>query len=312
MLLTSRPASLPSRSGAMTPFSVNTVPPSTRKSTREPPFSTPPPPPGERRARRTPVVPAVGRGRRGGRAFCGRFAGPRPVILREPFFRERVGFQSNAQMGGTRSTGNLRARGESGASRRDPGMGETPGTGPGAEILPRLRSRAPGEVIGVGAGPGGVIQAGAGPAARPADTLPGRSEGADCQNLPQRPVSSRSAPEETLIFRASTHRQSRRGAPLWQIRTRPHPEPPQEPHPPHHDGAPRRRTPARGRRRPASGPSSLIIRVHRSEYRCPEPEYQAPGPGRRAAGEGSLRCRCRRHPASGSGGWSYRRRGRRR
>ena len=70
--------------------------------------------------------------------------------------------------------------------------------------------------------------------------------------------------------------------------------------------------PSKDRRRPASGPSSLIIRVHRSEYRCPEPEYQAPGPGRRAAGEGSLRCRCRRHPASGSGGWSYRRRGRRR
>ena len=45
--------------------------------------------------------------------------------------------------------------------------------------------------------------------------------------------------------------------------------------------------PSKDRRRPASGPSSLIIRVHRSEYRCPEPEYQAPGPGRRAAGEGS-------------------------
>ena len=70
--------------------------------------------------------------------------------------------------------------------------------------------------------------------------------------------------------------------------------------------------PSKDRRQPASGPSSLIIWVHRSEYRCPEPEYQAPGPGRRAAGEGSLRCRCRRHPASGSGGWSYRRRGRRR
>ena len=33
--------------------------------------------------------------------------GSRPVI-----FRERAGFQSNAQAGGARSTGNLRARGE--------------------------------------------------------------------------------------------------------------------------------------------------------------------------------------------------------
>ena len=28
----------------------------------------------------------------GERAFCGRLAGPRPVVPREPFFRERVGF----------------------------------------------------------------------------------------------------------------------------------------------------------------------------------------------------------------------------
>ena len=42
-------------------------------------------------------------------AFCGRFAGLRPVVL-----RERVGFQSNAQMRGTRSTGNLRVRRERG------------------------------------------------------------------------------------------------------------------------------------------------------------------------------------------------------
>ena len=163
-------------------------------------------------------------------SFCGRFAGLRPVVL-----RERVGFQSNAHLPSARSTGNLRARGESGASRRDPGTGETPGTGPGAEILPRLRSR----------GPSGVIQAGAGPAARPADALPGRPEDAGCQNLPQRPRPSRSAPEETLIFRASARRRSRRRAPLWQIRTRPRPGSPQEPHPPHHSNAPQQRTPAR-------------------------------------------------------------------
>ena len=40
-------------------------------------------------------------------SFCGRFAGLRPVVL-----RERAGFQSNAQMGGARSTGNLRVRGK--------------------------------------------------------------------------------------------------------------------------------------------------------------------------------------------------------
>ena len=28
----------------------------------------------------------------GKRAFCGRLAGPRPFVPREPFFRERVGF----------------------------------------------------------------------------------------------------------------------------------------------------------------------------------------------------------------------------
>ena len=173
-------------------------------------------------------------------SFCGRFAGLRPVVL-----RERAGFQSNAHLPSARSTGNLRARGESGASRRNPGTGETPGTGPGAEILPRLRSRGPGGVIGASARPGGVIQAGAGSAARPADALPGRPEDAGCQNLPQRPRPSRSAPEETLIFRASARRRSRRRAPLWQIRTRPHPGSPQEPHPPHHSNAPQQRTSAR-------------------------------------------------------------------
>ena len=51
-----------------------------------------------------------------------------------------------------------------------------------------------------------------------------------CPNLPQRPRLGRSAREETLIFRASAHRRSRPGAPLWQIWTRPHPGSPQEPH----------------------------------------------------------------------------------
>ena len=100
-------------------------------------------------------------------AFCGRFASLRPVVL-----RERVGFQSNAQMGGTRSTGNLRVRGERGRPGGTRRWVRPPGTGPGAEILLRLRSRAPGGVIGASAGPGGVVRSGAGPAARPADTPP--------------------------------------------------------------------------------------------------------------------------------------------
>ena len=238
-------------------------------------------------------------------AFCGRFAGLRPVVL-----RERVGFQSNAQMGGTRSTGNLRVRGERGRPGGTRGWARPPETGPGAEILPRLRSRGPGGVIGVGARPGGVVQAGAGPVARPADALPDRSEGAGCPNLPQRPRSSRGAREESLIFRASAHRQSRRGAPLWQIWTHPRPEPPQKSHPPHHDGAPRRQTPARGRRRPASGPSLLF----EPDIGVPEPENTGrPGPDVVQLARGlRCRCRCRRQSASGSGGWSCRRRGRRR
>ena len=210
-------------------------------------------------------------------SFCGRFAGLRPVVL-----RERVGFQSNAHLPSARSTGNLRARGESGASRRDPGTGETPGTGPGPRSSPGcapagpegswgsirartwwcVRSRGPGGVIGASARPGGVIQAGAGSAARPADALPGRPEDAGCQNLPQRPRPSRNAPEETLIFRASAHRRSRRRAPLWQIRTRPRPGSPQEPHPPHHSNAPQQRIPARNSDAP---PAGRLIRVHRPE-----------------------------------------------
>ena len=54
-----------------------------------------------------------------------------------------------------------------------------------------------------------------------------------CPNLPQRPRSSRSAGEESLIFRASSHGRSRSGAPLWQIWTRPRPGPSREPHPHH-------------------------------------------------------------------------------
>ena len=61
-------------------------------------------------------------------------------------------------------------------------------------------------------------------------TLPGARGDASCPNLPQRPGSSRSAREEPLIFRAFLRGRSRPGAPLWQIRTRPHPEPSHQPH----------------------------------------------------------------------------------
>ena len=114
----------------------------------------------------------------------------------------------------------------------------------------------PGPVGPVGPAPAWTTPSG--PRERRSVTSRPGPEAADCPNLPQRPVSSRNAQEETLIFRAFLRGQSRRGAPLWQIWTRPRPEPPQKSHPPHHDGAPRRQTPARGRRRPASGPSLLF------------------------------------------------------
>ena len=79
----------------------------------------------------------------------------------------------------------------------------------------------------------GGVPAGAGPAARPVTAPPGQPEGAVCPNLPQRSRSRRSAGGESLIFRAFLRRRSRPGAPLQQIRTRPRPGPPQEPHPQH-------------------------------------------------------------------------------
>ena len=67
-------------------------------------------------------------------------------------------------------------------------------------------------------------------AARPAAPLRGTLGGASCPNLLQRPRSRRSARRESLIFRASAQRRSRRETPLQQIWTRPRPGPPQEPH----------------------------------------------------------------------------------
>ena len=76
----------------------------------------------------------------------------------------------------------------------------------------------------------------------------GARGGAGCPNLLQRPGSRRSAGGESLIFRASARRRSRRGTPLQQIRTRPRPGPPQAPHP-HHPA------PARPRHRADPGRS---------------------------------------------------------
>ena len=64
----------------------------------------------------------------------------------------------------------------------------------------------------------------------PRGPLPGARGGAVCPNLLQRLGSSRGPRGESLIFRASSRRRSRRGAPLRQIWTRPAPGMPQEPH----------------------------------------------------------------------------------
>ena len=58
-------------------------------------------------------------------------------------------------------------------------------------------------------------------AARPAAPLRGILGGASCPDLLQRPRSRRSARRESLIFRASAQRRSRRETPLQQIWTRP-------------------------------------------------------------------------------------------
>ncbi len=94
-------------------------------------------------------------------------------------------------------------------------------------VLDRGQSHGQGGVLGAGrAGPSaGAI---AGTAVRA-----GARDGTVCPNLLQRPRSRRNAGRETLIFRASSRRRSRPGAPLQQIRTRPRPGSPQKPHPHH-------------------------------------------------------------------------------
>ena len=68
----------------------------------------------------------------------------------------------------------------------------------------------------------------------PAEPSSEAPEGLCCPNLPQRPRSRRNAGGESLIFCAFDCGRSRPRAPLWQIWTRSHTGPPQEPHPHHH------------------------------------------------------------------------------
>ena len=140
-------------------------------------------------------------------------------------------------------------------SRRPEGRG---GSARGSGRAPRPPSaRGPAQ-----AGPGAEARAQA------AAARTGARGGAVCPNLLQRPGPSRSTGRETLIFRASPRRRSRPGAPLQQIRTRPRPGSPQEPHP--HHNPPRellaetsspetRRVPRTCRRRP---PTVSPVREH--------------------------------------------------
>ena len=94
---------------------------------------------------------------------------------------------------------------------------------------------------------GAPAAAAARPAAPLRGILGGDRGGASCPNLLQRPRSRRSARRESLIFRASAQRRSRRETPLQQSWTRPRPGPSQEPHQYHpmpaHPPSPRRSWP---------------------------------------------------------------------
>ena len=149
-------------------------------------------------------------------------------------------------------------------SRRPEGRG---GSARGSGRAPRPPSaRGPAQ-----AGPGAEARAQA------AAARTGARGGAICPNPLQRPGPGRSTGRETLIFRASPRRRSRPGAPLQQIRTRPHPGSPQEPHP--HHNPPRellaetsspetRRVPRTCRRRP---PTASPVREHSRAPLSPEP-----------------------------------------
>ena len=190
-----------------------------------------------------------GRGEAGGEsAFCGRFADPRPVVLprarRFPVERAPPICAFDWKPTRSRRVGDGLAGPGDGRDPRDrPGR---PGPGWVTGSFPDRCSRGPGGVVEVVTA---IVGAPATPAARPADALPDRPTPADCPNLPQRPRPSRSAREETLIFRASAHSRHRPRAPLWQIWTRPAPAdpprgppPPPPPPPPSHHAGPDPRT----------------------------------------------------------------------
>ena len=106
---------------------------------------------------------------------------------------------------------------------------------------------------------------------RLAAPLPGPVAGAVCPNLLQRPGSGWDAREESLIFRASSRGRSRRGAPLQQIRTRPRPGPPQEPHSHHLAPAhPRHRVDPGPRTAASDEKCSLCVRKQLSDYAIPD------------------------------------------
>ena len=118
-----------------------------------------------------------------------------------------------------------------------------------------------------GAPVGPPSRSGRPPRPPPGPWAPLGARGDVCPNLPQRPRSTRSAGRESLIFRASSRRRFRRGAPLWQIWTRPRSGPSQEPHA-HHSASipptPPRRSPPMGRRAPkthSTAPNNLPVRV---------------------------------------------------
>ena len=160
-----------------------------------------------------------GQGEAGGEsAFCGRFADPRPVILprarRFPVERAPPICAFDWKPTRSRKIGDgLAGPGDGRDPRDQPGR---PGPGWVTGPFPDQCSRGPSGVVEVVTA---IVGAPAAPATRPAAALPDRSAPADCPNLPQRPRPSRSAREETLIFRGFIRGRSRRGAPLWQIWT---------------------------------------------------------------------------------------------
>ena len=147
-----------------------------------------------------------------------------------------------------------------------PPLNNLPGSG-AAQPLPfsgRLRECCTLE-SGAPVGPPG--RSGRPPRPPPGPWAPLGARGDVCPNLPQRPRSTRSAGRESLIFRASSRRRFRRGAPLWQIWTRPRSGPSQEPHA-HHSASipptPPRRSLPMGRRAPkthSTAPNNLPVRV---------------------------------------------------